>query len=66
MAIDRYYAVSHYVSITMVFKYRKKAPRPITVAAQSKARSNTGIVGSNQARGLEVCLSFFCVCVLCR
>jgi hypothetical protein len=45
---------------------------PVTVAAQSKALNvfaslNTGIVGSNPARGMDVCLSLFCVCVvLCR
>jgi hypothetical protein len=31
------------------------------------ARLNTGIVGSNPARGMDVCLRLFCVCVvLCR
>jgi hypothetical protein len=45
---------------------------PIRVAARSKARnvfarSNTGIVGSNPTRGMDVCPRFFCVCViLCR
>jgi hypothetical protein len=39
---------------------------PITVAAQSKAwtifaPSNTGIVGSNPARGMDVCVRLFCV-----
>jgi hypothetical protein len=48
------------------------APAPITVAARSKAwnifaRSNTGIVVSNPAQGMDVCLRLFCVCVvLCR
>jgi hypothetical protein len=43
--------------------------QPITVAARSKAstvfaRSNTGIVGSNPTRGMDVCLHLFCVCVV--
>jgi hypothetical protein len=42
---------------------------PITVAARSKAwtvfaRSNTGIVGSNPTRGMDVCVRLFCVCVV--
>jgi hypothetical protein len=41
---------------------------PITVAAPSKARtvfarSNTGIVGSNLTRSLDICVRLFCVCV---
>jgi hypothetical protein len=28
------------------------------------ARLNTGIVGSNPARGMDVCLRLFCVCVV--
>jgi hypothetical protein len=45
---------------------------PITVAAQPKAwtvfaRSNTGVVGSNHTRGMDVCLRLFCIfVVLCR
>jgi hypothetical protein len=44
------------------------APLPITVAARSKARnvfarSNIGVVGSNPAREMDVCLRLFCVCV---
>jgi hypothetical protein len=27
------------------------------------ALSNTGVVGSNSARGMDACLPFFCVCV---
>jgi hypothetical protein len=44
---------------------------PITMAARSKAwtvfaRSNTRIVGSNPAQGMDVCVRLFCVCfVLC-
>jgi hypothetical protein len=43
---------------------------PITVAARSKAwtvfaRSNTGIVGSNPTRCLNICVRVFCICVLC-
>jgi hypothetical protein len=39
---------------------------PITVAAQSKAwtvfaRSNTGVVGSNSTRAMDVCVRLFCV-----
>jgi hypothetical protein len=39
------------------------------VAALSKAwivfvRSNAGIVGSNSARGIDVCVHLFCVCAL--
>jgi hypothetical protein len=42
---------------------------PITVAARSKAwtvfaRSNSGIVGSNLTRGMDVSLLLFCVCVV--
>jgi hypothetical protein len=45
---------------------------PITVAARSEAwtvftRSNAGIVGSNPTQRMDVCVRFFCVCVvLCR
>jgi hypothetical protein len=40
---------------------------PVTAAARSKAcnvfaRLNTGIVGSNPARGMDVCLRLFCLC----
>jgi hypothetical protein len=43
--------------------------RPITVAARSKswtilARSNTGFVGSNPIRGMDVYVRLFCVCVV--
>jgi hypothetical protein len=39
---------------------------PITVAARSKARSNTGIVGSNPTRGMDVCVRLLRVrVVLC-
>jgi hypothetical protein len=42
---------------------------PIAVAARSGtwtvfARSNTGIVGSNPSRGMNVCARLFCVCVV--
>jgi hypothetical protein len=41
----------------------------ITVAARTKAwivfaRSNTGIVGSNPSRGVDVCVRFYCVCIV--
>jgi hypothetical protein len=44
-------------------------PEPITVAALSKswtifARSNTGVVGSNPTRGMDVCVCLFCVCTV--
>jgi hypothetical protein len=53
----------------LIFKIRKKKPLLITVAARYKAwnvfsRSNTGIVFSNPTRGIDVCLSLFCVCVV--
>jgi hypothetical protein len=36
-------------------------------AQNVSASSNTGIVGSNPARGMDACLHLFCVCVvLCR
>jgi hypothetical protein len=42
---------------------------PIPVAARSKTwtlllRSNTGVVGSNPTRNMDVCLRLFCVCVV--
>jgi hypothetical protein len=42
---------------------------PITVAARYKtctvfARLNTGIVGSNPTRGMDVCVLLFYVCVV--
>jgi hypothetical protein len=44
---------------------------PITVAALSRAstdfaRSDTGIVGSNPTRGMDVCVHLFCVCAVLR
>jgi hypothetical protein len=46
-----------------------KQPTPITEVTRSKAwtvfaRSNTGIVGSNPTRGMDVCVRLFCVCVV--
>jgi hypothetical protein len=43
--------------------------KPIAVAALSKAwtafaRSNTGIMGSNPTRGMDVCVRLFCVCLV--
>jgi hypothetical protein len=43
--------------------------KPIAVASWSKAstvfaRSNTGIVGSNPTRGMDVSARLFCVCVV--
>jgi hypothetical protein len=46
--------------------------QPVTVDARFKAwnvfaRLNTGIVGSNPTRGMDVCRRLFCVCVvLCK
>jgi hypothetical protein len=47
----------------------KKTQVPNTEATQSKAwtvfaRSNTGILGSNPTRGMDVCARLFCVCVV--
>jgi hypothetical protein len=44
---------------------------PITVGAEAKAwtvfaHSNTGILGSNSTRGMDVCVRLLCVCVLLR
>jgi hypothetical protein len=55
-------------SISWVF-YLYAEALPITVTAQSRAwtlfaRSNAGIVGSNPTQGMDVCLRFFCVCVV--
>jgi hypothetical protein len=43
---------------------------PITAASRSKAwtvfaRSNTGIVSTNPTQGMDVCVLFFCVYILC-
>jgi hypothetical protein len=43
--------------------------RPITVTASPRAsivfaRSNTGVVGSNLTRGIDICVGLFCVCVV--
>jgi hypothetical protein len=43
--------------------------QPITVAALSKtwtvfSRLNTGVVGSNRTRGMDVYVRLFCVCVV--
>jgi hypothetical protein len=43
---------------------------PVSMAEQSKAstvfgHSNIGITGSNPARGVDVCISLYCI-VLCR
>jgi hypothetical protein len=42
---------------------------PIIVAARSQAwtifaHSNTGVVGSNSTRGMNICVHVFCVCVV--
>jgi hypothetical protein len=57
----------NFKTIYILVIYRK----PITVAVRSKARnvfarSNTGIVGSNSTKGMDVCVHIFCVrVVLC-
>jgi hypothetical protein len=70
---------SHFVScpnrpatlgVQRVFTYRLLY-EPITVAVLTKAknifaRSNTGIVGSNPTRGIDVCMQFFRVHVVLR
>jgi hypothetical protein len=52
--------------ITAKLFYGSTAVMPISVATRSKAwtvfaRSNTGIVGSNLTRGMNVCVRLFCV-----
>jgi hypothetical protein len=49
--------------------FLKKYCQPITVVARSKAYtviacSNTGIVGSNSTRGVDVFVHLFSVCVV--
>jgi hypothetical protein len=62
---------SHCYTITIVLSIYTRG-MPVTMAAWSKAwnvfaRSNTGTVSSNLARGMDVCMRLFCVCVvLCR
>jgi hypothetical protein len=51
------------------FKGKDYITKPITVAARSKAwivftRSNTGIMGSNPTRGMDIWVRLFCVYVL--
>jgi hypothetical protein len=54
------------------FFYFYTAITPIRVAARSKAgtvftRPNTGVVGSNLTRGMDVCVHLFCLCCcVCR
>jgi hypothetical protein len=52
-----------------IFGYAVLKLKPITVAVRSKARtvfarSNTGIVVSIPAQGIDVCVCLFCVCVV--
>jgi hypothetical protein len=56
---------SHQEEMSQIF-LGKKLTLPMTVAARSKAwivfvSSNTGIVGSNPTRGMDVCVRLFCV-----
>jgi hypothetical protein len=51
------------------FTQCRQAGEPNTVAARPKAwtvfaHSNTGVVGSNPTRGMDVCVRLFCVCVV--
>jgi hypothetical protein len=56
------------IKLTIFLDYFQE---PITVAAQSTActvfaHSNTGIVGSNPTRSMDVYVHLFCVCaILC-
>jgi hypothetical protein len=55
-------------NVEVYFTYLHSAVR-ITVASRSKARtifvrSNTGIMGSNPTRGMDVCVRLFRVCVV--
>jgi hypothetical protein len=58
------------MEVIMFWILRNKIDKmPITVAARPKAwtvfaRSNTGIMGSNLTRGIDVCVRLFCVCVV--
>jgi hypothetical protein len=46
--------------------YEKKDLIYLTHITNVFARTNTGVVGSNPNRGMDICLRLFCVCVLCR
>jgi hypothetical protein len=66
------------INLAVAFKYEEKNRlhlftihilRKIIMAARSKAwtvsaPSNAGIVGSNPARGMDVCVRIFCACVV--
>jgi hypothetical protein len=57
------------VNISSYILFRYISPRPITVAALSKAwtvfvRSNAGIVSSNPTQDIGVCVRLFCVYVV--
>jgi hypothetical protein len=56
-------------TLTTLFPYIIFLRKPSTVATRSKAwtvfaRSNTGIVGTNPTRVMDVCVCLFCVCVV--
>jgi hypothetical protein len=60
------YASLHRQLELLCFSFWYLCYLPVTVAAQSTAwnifaRSNTGIVGSNTIRGMDVCARLFCV-----
>jgi hypothetical protein len=64
-------SLSSCANVGFSIKTQLRWSQPITVAARSKAwtvfaRSNTGIVGSNRTRGMDICVRLFCVhVVLC-
>jgi hypothetical protein len=56
-------------NLLLILNVCKYNERPIKVAVRSKewtvfAHSNTGIVGSNPTRGMDVCVRLFCVQVV--
>jgi hypothetical protein len=62
MAVTKHNAVSWDITPCSLIEV------PITMAARSKAwivfvPSNIGVVSSNPTRGMDVCVSLFCVCV---
>jgi hypothetical protein len=42
-----------------------RSQRPRGVRHEPSCPPNTGIVGSNPTQGMDFCVRFFCVCVLC-
>jgi hypothetical protein len=59
---------SHILVLTLADIFWLVSCKPVTVAARSTAwtvfaRSNAGIDGSNPARGMDICVRLFFVCV---